>query len=41
MQEQMDTSHRTSKKVDAPIIILFIKEKTEQTSSGNVESSKT
>ena len=42
MQEQTDTADRTSKKVDAPIIILFIKKKkTEQTSSGNAESSKT
>ena len=43
MQEQTDTAHRTSKKVDAPIIILFIKKKkmTEQTSSDNAESSKT
>ena len=42
MQEQTDTADRTSKKVDAPIIVLFIKKKkTEQTSSGNAESSKT
>ena len=27
MQEQTDTADRTSKKVDAPIIILFIKKK--------------
>ena len=43
MQEQIDTVHRTSKKADAPIIILFIKKKKkkEQTSLGNTESSKT
>ena len=41
MQEQIDTAHRTSEKVGVPIIILLIKKKkTEQTSSGNAESSK-
>ena len=27
MQEQIDTAHRTSKKLDAPIIIPFIKKR--------------
>ena len=31
MQEQIDTVHRTSKKADAPIIILFIKKKKRRT----------
>ena len=44
MQGQTDIVHHTSKKADAPIIILFIrrkKKKIEQISLGNTESSKT
>ena len=41
MQDQVDLAHHTSKETDAPIIILFKEKKTEPTSSGNTENSKT
>ena len=40
-QEQIDIVYSTSKKADAPIIILFNKKRTEQASSSNAKSSKT